>query len=56
MKKNLYKLLYFICRNLTKLFCNINIFKVKSDEKYKNIIENYDHKELYGNDTFKRLF
>ena len=53
MKKNLYKLLYFISRNLTKIFSKINIFKVKGDEKYKNIIENYDHKELYGKDTFK---
>ena len=53
MKKNLYKLLYFISRNLTKMFCKINVFKVKSYEKYKNIIENYDHKELYGNNTFK---
>lgn len=53
MKKNIYKLLYFISEKIIKSFYKINIYKVKSDEKYKNIIENYEHKELYSNDTFK---
>lgn len=52
MKKLIFKFLYYVSYLLSIFLYRVNIIRVKSQKKYLEIINNYNHKNLYSKNTF----
>ena len=53
MKKIIFKMAYKMSSMLLDFVSRFNIVRVKSDLKYTQIIDNYNHPYIYSEDTFK---
>lgn len=53
MKKNIFKILYFMSEIMMKILNQVNIFHIKSDINTMKTIDEYSRKPLYTQDTFK---